>query len=1169
MEEAGDAALVAEVPGEGDEALVGVRLDALEVGVALERREHGLGAGGLLVLGEVGGAGGGVGEGGVASVGDLARGELLEDEAGVAVAEHAGFGPGDGDPGRVPQDEVEAAALNELVGELELPVVEAVASGQLAHEPEARVGGDDLLEVDEAGGGEQGAALVARLGGGEELGLAELRARRHLGVEDQRELLEVLVAVGQLVGEVEGPEPEGVPVVHDQLQAAVGARGAHALRLQLAGPDAVLVLGGGGGAAAQGVGEAVQIEGVGGAQPHLAELLGVGAPEAVDGVGEAHQGVALVAGEGRAEVAAPAGDGGEGVGAQGLDGFALGALGVGGHAAVAEEEVIHAALGARGAGGEGHAGGDGVEPGGARGALLVAAGAGHLGAGAVGVGVQLGGGEDLVPGAHEGVAAAELGAEPGHEEAAIGGGRGGVGGVGGVGAGAEDGVEPEGDLGELEGDGVLVDAEDVVVGDVHLHSLELVAVARLGDALAQLLLALGEVALGELVDGLVEEGCAAHGGLADGQGQELGGGAARAAVLVVEELAEGVLDEAAGEDLGGVVAGGLLAVASGLAVDEGARGVGADAVSVEDPLGLAVVAELGLGDEEGDAELVVVVVAGGFDLVEGLFGEEAAEGEQRLVGGAELVDAEGGVGDAADAVAALARALLGAREAHLAQDGEQDAVAQADLGEERGALGVEEVGAQGVEVEGVVEALLARAVGALVDHAEEAAQAVVDVEALARLFGLEVVEAVELAQALQGVALAVGVGAHGGVAELGAGLDVEEEEQAVHEAQALEGELLGVDLLAEDALARDLAAVADGLVADGFDGGAQGVLQVFADGVGVLVGAVVEGVDEGRSGGGGQGVAVEEGDHRLQGARLAAAEELVEVEAQEALLGPLAAVGQDELAFAQDEHEARRLLEGEGGGDEVFDGGAGRGQRAGQARGAEGHEGLAQAGHLAGHRGKGRQQGLLQEVGVGVELGGGGHEPHQGRGVGAGHGGVEGERRVCGARAEGHGGGALLVAQGVEGAGPPVAVEGHAGGGGAGLAQALAVGEVVAVEAAQGAPGRDGRGVGLGVGGVVGVVEGGVVGVGGGVVGVGGGVVGGRGRGGGGGGGGAPAGQGGGKVGREHGGQVVLGVELVDVLDADEGAAHGAGSAGAPTRTPTTWRKGARSGVRASRTHSA
>ena len=233
---------------------------------------------------------------------------------------------------------------------------------------------------------------------------------------------------------------------------------------------------------------------------------------------------------------APVLDGREGVGRHLLDGLVV----VGRHAVVGDEEVVDGAVGALGA--ERDAGGDGRLPG----RLAALALAQELGV------------EHLSAGADERVAGGELEAEPGHE------GRGGAG----VRVVAVDGAEPERDLGQLDGDGVEVDAEDVVVGEEHLDALALAGVAVRVEGLAELGLLAAEVGVGELGDGLVEEGGRAHGGLADGEVQDVVGRHAR--LVVADELLEGVLHEALREHLGRVVGRRLLAVAPGEAVDEGA-----------------------------------------------------------------------------------------------------------------------------------------------------------------------------------------------------------------------------------------------------------------------------------------------------------------------------------------------------------------------------------------------------------------------------------------------------------------------------------------------------------------------------------------------------------------------------------------------------------------------
>jgi len=164
----------------------------------------------------------------------------------------------------------------------------------------------------------------------------------------------------------------------------------------------------------------------------------------------------------------------------------------------------------------------------------------------------------------------------------------------------------------------------------------------------------------------------------------------------------------------------------------------------------------------------------------------------------------------------------------------------------------------------------------------------------------------EVAQALEAVAAQVGVVLHRGVAELRASLDVEEEQQAVHEAQAFERELR-CDVGAEDLVLAHVAQVVDGLVAEELDRLAQRVLEVLRHAEGVLVRALVEGVEDRRTVGRAGALAVQQRRRGAQGVVVAAAEELDEVEAQEALLGPFGAVEEQHLRLADEQHEARRL----------------------------------------------------------------------------------------------------------------------------------------------------------------------------------------------------------------------------------------------------------------------
>ena len=130
-------------------------------------------------------------------------------------------------------------------------------------------------------------------------------------------------------------------------------------------------------------------------------------------------------------------------------------------------------------------------------------------------------------------------------------------------------VEPDRDLGQLDGGLVEVDAVAVVQRDVRLDPLQGEGALLGFEPVAGLFLAQPQVQRGELVDGLVEERAGAQGGLADPPAEHLGGGGR--AALLLDPLLQGELDGDGGQRLGGVVGGAGLPVPAGEAVDERAR----------------------------------------------------------------------------------------------------------------------------------------------------------------------------------------------------------------------------------------------------------------------------------------------------------------------------------------------------------------------------------------------------------------------------------------------------------------------------------------------------------------------------------------------------------------------------------------------------------------------
>ena len=118
-----------------------------------------------------------------------------------------------------------------------------------------------------------------------------------------------------------------------------------------------------------------------------------------------------------------------------------------------------------------------------------------------------------------------------------------------------DGVEPQRNLGQFHSHRIQVHAVHIVVGNVHLHPLPLGHVLVMTNGLhvcpglLQFLLLLLQVGFSQLVHGFVQERCAAHGRLADGQLQDLVRCFAR------QNLPQCMVHQATSQNLGRVVAG--------------------------------------------------------------------------------------------------------------------------------------------------------------------------------------------------------------------------------------------------------------------------------------------------------------------------------------------------------------------------------------------------------------------------------------------------------------------------------------------------------------------------------------------------------------------------------------------------------------------------------------
>ena len=576
-------------------------------------------------------------------------------------------------PRRVAQGQVKPSLICEDVGKFQLPVEEVLTGRHLARHAQARVHAAQLVYVHLAGRVE----TVFQLGYAHLLvspqvvpALVTLRikeralAHRALGhvercghrpLENQAHVEQELLAARQLLGLLNRPEPQGAPIVHRKLETRVRASVALMFGKVILGVDGILLADG----VVRGlrsVAPAPQLKRVARLTLHATLLLYLSGPQLVHRARKTSQALYLAFLIGARELFLPVLDASQGLGLQLLHGLVV----VSAHGRIAHKEVVHAmALGT------------------AR-FIPYALGLFVPPLRALGPACKVALGIAAPARSYEGVSAMQLVAKPRHETVAA------------------DGVQPQRDLSQLHGYGVEVDAVHVAVSYVHFHALQLVLALLGWDGLAKLGLAQAQVSLGQLVDGLVQEGGAAHGGLYHLEVEHLGGR------LALEQLLQRVVHQAARKALGRVVACARLALATSKAVDElallvHARKAFLRAALIAHTLVLVVLLKLVFGHEITHVELVERIL-GTLDLIEVFLGNEAAVREQRLIHAAQLVDAERGITDALTAMLAV-----GPRDAHEIHDMRHHAITQPGGAHVRGVvLLIEDVGLERRHKEHVV-----------------------------------------------------------------------------------------------------------------------------------------------------------------------------------------------------------------------------------------------------------------------------------------------------------------------------------------------------------------------------------------------------------------------------------------------------------------------------------
>ena len=214
----------------------------------------------------------------------------------MAVRQHALLVPFQLDPGRIPDNQVEAAALGEQVGKFQLPVHKAVLLRDAPHQGQAGEYRAQFVYIHPAFVGvkffEAGHDVFPALFllGGQQ---AQLLGVKGVGLsrggegalQNQAQIVEILLPAGQQLRLCDGPEPQGAPVVHGELQAGVGAGVLHVLGFIEFAENGVL-LADGGARGFLGILAAVNAEAVLGLPSDLPAQFDLLAPQIVDDCGQ-------------------------------------------------------------------------------------------------------------------------------------------------------------------------------------------------------------------------------------------------------------------------------------------------------------------------------------------------------------------------------------------------------------------------------------------------------------------------------------------------------------------------------------------------------------------------------------------------------------------------------------------------------------------------------------------------------------------------------------------------------------------------------------------------------------------------------------------------------------------------------------------------------------------
>lgn len=237
-------------------------------------------------------------------------------------------------------------------------------------------------------------------------------------------------------------------------------------------------------------------------------------------------------------------------------------------------------------------------------------------------------------------------------------------------------------------------------------------------------------------------------------------------------------------------------------------------VRVADAFVLRIVDEFSFRHEVADFQWIVGIL-GSLDLVELLLGDETTIGQQCLIHGTHLADAQGRVGDALPALGPLTR--LG--NAHQIDNAQHHAVAERGMFDQRGSFRVEDVRLERRHHEHRIGGFLAGQSPELfvrlrisVEHQIiESTQRVRQIGGITSLIHAATHLFRNISQAVQRIAGTVDVGFHRRIAERRLCFNEQEEQQTVHVSQRLHCQVARVDFV--DAPPLVAGPVVDDLVA--------------------------------------------------------------------------------------------------------------------------------------------------------------------------------------------------------------------------------------------------------------------------------------------------------------------------------------------------------------------